>query len=180
MAGVLQRRASTDGTSLISSNGRDFNLEGLGILTFSLQATFDEMTSISGVADYSGPTGNVTFSGTYDDTFEDTPSLETIDGGYDGTAASSGGIEGVVFTISSAGAISGSGSSGCTFTGTIAPRTDGNVYDISIKFNGGVCVNGTGTVTGIAVYDAVNERLTAAALNSDRDDGAIFIGAPTT
>ena len=180
VAGVLQGRGSTSGTSFTSSNGRDFNLEGLEILPFSLDATFAEMASLSGTADYTGPTGNVTFSAVYDDSFELTPSLATVATSYSGTAASSAGAESATFTITSGGAISGSGSSGCTFSGTVAPRTDGNVYDITVKFNGGPCVNGTETIKGIAVYDATAEVLTAAALNGDRDDGVIFVGSPTT
>lgn len=176
LAGVLQGRGSTSGTSFTSSNGRDFNLEGVGILNFSLQSTFAEMSSISGIADYAGPTGNITFTASYDDSFELTPTLAAIQGSYSGEAASSGGVESASFSISSSGAVSGSGSSGCTFTGKITPRTDGNVYDLTVKFNGGVCVNGTASVTGIAVYEDPEDTLTAAVLNSDRDDGAIFLG----
>lgn len=175
VAGLIQGQGSTSGTAFTSSNGRDFNLEGLGIQNLTLNAEFDEMTSFEGTARYS-PSNEVTFTATYDDDFELTPSLASVAGTFSGMAASSGGTESATLSISAVGAVTGSGSSGCTFSGTIAPRADGNVYDVSISFNGGTCVNGTATTAGIGVYDATAKQLIAAVLNGSRTDGAIFVG----
>lgn len=176
IAGVLQGRGNTGGNSFTSTNGRDFNLEGLGILTFSAAATFSEMASFSGTATYSGGGGSVTYSGTYEDSFDDAPVVTALAGTYTGEAATSDGTEAASVTINSAGTFTGSGSSGCTFSGSLAPRTDGNVFDVAITFNGGVCVNGSNTIRGIALYDATDKQLIAAALNNSRTDGAIFVG----
>lgn len=174
VAGLLQGSGNTNANQFTSGNGRDFNLEGLEILEFDVTATFSEMASIAGTADYGGDT--VSFTGVYDDSFELTPSLAAVAGSYSGEAASSGGNETATFTVTTAGVVSGSGSSGCTFSGTLEPRTDGNVFDTTITFHGGVCVNGSQTTHGIAVYDDTTHHLDAAVLNNARDDGAIFLG----
>lgn len=177
VAGVLQGTGTETGNNFTSTNGRDFNIEGADVLSFSVASTFSEMTSLGGTATYSGGGGTVTFTGTYDDTFDDTPSLAAIAGSYFGEAASSGGNETAQFTINGSGNFTGSGGSGCSFNGTFSPRSDGNVFNLSIRFNGGECVNGTSTLTGIAVYDPIEAAIIGAALNGSRSDGVIFVGA---
>ena len=87
-----------------------------------------------------------------------------------------GGTESAVVLITSAGAISGNGASGCQFTGTATPHAKGNVYDLSVTFGGGVCSNGRSTVNGIGYFDSTPKRLYGVALNSSRSNGFIFVG----
>ncbi len=110
-----------------------------------------------------------TFNANYDSSYELTPALATIAGDYSGSSASPGGVEFSAATISQAGTILGSSASGCTYTGTAAPRAEGNVYNISITFGGGACVNGTATLTGVAYFEG--NVLTAMTLNGDRTKG---------
>lgn len=175
VAGLIQGQGRTSGTGFTSLNGRDFNLEGLGIQNFTLSATFEEMMSIGGTARYS-PSSFVTFMSAYDDDFELTPALAPISGNYTGSFASSSGTGSATLSINAAGAITGSGASGCTFGGTISPRSDGNVFDVSIRFSGGACASGLTITTGVGVYDATNKQLTTAVLNGGRTDGAVFVG----
>lgn len=177
VAGVIQGTGTENGNTFTSSNGRDFNLEIAEILSFSVASTFSEMASFSGTATYSGGGGTVMYTGTYDDSFDDTPSLTAIAGSYSGEAVSSGGNELAQLTINGSGNFTGSGGSGCTFSGTVTPRTDGNVFNLSVRFNGGVCVNGTATLNGIAVYDDVEQAIIGVVLNGSRSDGVILIGA---
>jgi hypothetical protein len=175
VVGALQGTFSTNGSSVSSSNGRDFNFEGLGVNDFTASGSVAEKQSLDGTVTYDGGT-QITVSAEYSSDYEFTPSLATIAGSYSGSSVASGGVEFTTATISPAGDISGSSASGCTFPGSIAPRTSGNVYDVSVTFNGGTCANGTGTVTGVAFYDAANSQLISMALNSSRTNGFLAIG----
>lgn len=176
VAGAIQGTGSTDNGSFSSSNGRDFNLEGQGINNFTISGTYSSMQSLAGTIRYSATGEQVTFSSQYDSYYDETPSLSIVAGNYSGTAATSAGTESANVVVSSNGAVSGQGASGCTFTGSAAPRESGNVYDLSITFGGGVCQNGGATVNGVAIYDPEFQQITSAALNSPRSDGFIFIG----
>lgn len=174
IAGLIQGTGATNGAAFTSTNGRDFSFELAEIFNFSVNSQFAEMESIAGTVSYPG--GGVTFAGPYDPTFDNTPTLAAVAGSYVGEAVSSGGNELASFTITSGGVFSGSGESGCSFTGSITPRTDGNVFNVAITFNGGVCVNGSTTIRGIAVYEPETQGLLSAALNNSRTDGALFFG----
>ena len=78
--------------------------------------------------------------------------------------------------VASGGAITGTSAGGCSFTGTATPRASANVYDIMVTFGGGVCDNGTNTVTGVAYYVAAQNELIGTALNGGRTNGFIFVG----
>jgi hypothetical protein len=76
------------------------------------------------------------------------------------------------------GRLTGAGSSGCTFSGSITPRASGKaVYNVSVTFAGGVCLLGTQTITGIAAVagSGAAQALYAAALNSARSAGFALI-----
>jgi hypothetical protein len=73
----------TTGTSssgkFASSNGMDFNLEGLGINAFTLAGTYTAKSQLGGTLTYTGGTTN-TFTSSYDTDYDLTPSLATIVG----------------------------------------------------------------------------------------------------
>ena len=169
IAGVVQVDGTVSGAT-ISGSGADYNLESRTITPGTISATINPKTSIAGSA------GGVTFSGTYNADFELTPSLSAIAGTFTGTGAASGGTEATTVTVASNGTLSGSSASGCTFSGTATPRTDGNVLNVAVTFGGGACANGTNTTTGIAYYDATNRQLLSAALNSAKTNGFLFTG----
>ena len=175
IAGVVQGNSASSNGSFSSSNGRDFNLEGLGVNDFTLTGAYSAKRSLSGSVTYS-PTSVTTFTSSYDTDYDLSPSLSAIAGTYAGSAATSAGTESATVTISSLGAISGSSARGCSFTGSAALRPRGNVYNVSVTFGGGVCANGTSTVTGVAYFDAATRQLTSAALNSARTNGFIYVG----
>jgi hypothetical protein len=175
LGGVVQGNSVSSNGAINSSNGRDFNLEGLGIIDGTLAGTYVAKSSLAGTVTYS-PNSSTIFTSIYDNSYDLTPSLGVIAGTYSGSAATSGGIEFATVTISDLGAMNGMGASGCGFTGNATPRTRGNVYNVSVTFGGGVCANGTTTVTGVAYFDASTNQLTSAALNSTRTDGFIYMG----
>jgi len=177
IGGVVQGSGTTSANSFTSSNAKDFNLEGLGALNATVAANFVTKTSLSGSVTYSAPgITETSFTTTYNADFEVAPSLSTIAGTYTGQALVSAGSQAATVTISATGALSGSGASGCALTGTVSPRSDGNVYDFSMTFGSTNCVFANQTFTGISYYNSVTKKIIAAAPNATRTDGALFVG----
>lgn len=176
IAGAVQGNSSSKNGSFSSSNGRDFNLEGLGINGVTVNASYQDKQSLNGSLRYTSTEEQVSFASTYDPDYEQTPDLNAIAGTYSGSAATSGDSDSATFTVSPSGAISGLSALGCSFSGTATPRASGNVYNISIQFHGGNCANGSSTVTGIAYFDASINQLYSMALNGSRTDGFIYVG----
>jgi hypothetical protein len=170
IAGLVQGNSESSNGTFSSSNGIDFNLEGLGVNSLTVSGNYTAKSTLSGTLTSASNT-TITFNATYNTDYDLTPSLATIAGTYTGSAATLGGVEFVTVTISGTGAISGRSASGCTFTGTASTRAKGNVYNVSVTFGGGVCSNGTDTVTGVGYFDAKTKQIIAAALNSGRTNG---------
>jgi hypothetical protein len=173
IAGVGQGTATSIDGTLTSTNGLDFNLEGLGVTAASITATYSPRVSISGTVRY--PTQSVSFTASYVDV--PPAALSQIAGSYRGTAAVVSASETVNVTISASGTISGVGASGCSFTGAAAPRIDVAVFDVTVTFAGGICALGTSTVRGVAFYDTGTGHLISAALNTGRTNGFLALGA---
>ena len=106
-----------------------------------------------------------TFTGTsvlgsvwdYGTTFQTSASLSSISGTWTGTL-----LDGMTttVTISSSGSLTGS-SSGCSFTGTIAPDSSNtNFYDVSLTFGGTPCAFPNQTANGIGVEYLLSDGVT--------------------
>jgi hypothetical protein len=176
LGGAIQGVGTSSSGKFASSNGMDFNLEGLGINAFTLSGTYTAKSQLGGTLTYTGGTTN-TFTSSYDTDYDQTPSLATIVGTYSGEAETvDSGPEAATVTIAGGGAITGTSASGCSFTGAASTHAKGNVYDVSVTFNGGVCTNGTNTVTGVAYFIAAQKQLVSTALNSGRTNGFLFLG----
>ncbi len=176
IAGAVQGTSAASNGNFSSSDARDFNLEGSGIVAATISGSYREKQSFSGIVTYS-PTQNSGFSTTYSAGYELTPSLAAVAGTYAGTTATASGTgESATVVISPAGVITGSSAGGCRYSGTITPRAKGNVYNATVTFAGGVCSNGTNTVTGIGYFDATPKRIYSLGLNTTRTNGYIFVG----
>jgi hypothetical protein len=174
IAGAAQGQTSFGSNGLaFSSDFKDFNLEGAGITTGLISATYFPKNHIDGNVIFSN--SQQSFSLKYDFAYEANSTLGAVSGAYRGTAATVGGIEPVSLTISSSGAIAGVSDSGCRFAGTAITHS-GWVYDVSITFAGAPCANGTNTVTGVAYYEPSKSQVHSAALNGSRSNGFIFTG----
>jgi hypothetical protein len=172
LAGLVQGTGTSHSGSFGSSNTRDFNLEGAGILAASMSGTYVQKNSFNGTISYlNGDTGS--FTSTYEAGYELAPNMNLVVGNYSGLRADN---QTVSVTLGSAGTVSGSFTDGCTFEGSFSPRAKGNVFNVTIRFGGGACSNGTDMVNGVAFYDAATQRLYSAALNSGRTNGFIFVG----
>lgn len=176
IAGVVQGTGTALNGSFSSSNGKDINLEGLGVLSANVSASYVLSTSFNGSAAYPSLNQTTTFTSTYDKKYELVPSLATIAGTYSGAAGSPTGSESATLTISASGTVTGRGSSGCIFSGTVTPRSKGNVYNATITFGGAPCLFANTAVTGGAYFDATTKRLYAVGMKAARDTGFIFSG----
>ncbi len=173
VAGLIQGDSTSQHGVFTSSNAMDFNLEGQPIRQAAVSGSYVMKQSLNGTIVYQIG-GQSTFSTTYDSDYELTPDMNAVAGTYTGSVTAN---ESVTVVLTSNGGISGSSSTGCTFTGTFSPRTHGNVFNIAVTFGGqAACSNGTDTVNGIGFYDAGTKTLTGAALNSTRTNGFVLIG----
>lgn len=79
-------------------------------------------------------------------------------------------------TITSAGALTGMGVSGCTVSGSVIPRTRGNIFNVSLTFGAAPCFFSNQSMSGIAYFDAATKRLYSATPTAARTDGILFVG----
>ncbi len=175
IAGVVQGTGSSLGGSFSSSNGIDFNVEGQGINSTALSASYMVKQSFNGSVSYPTLNQTFTFTSSYNADYDQSPSVSAIAGTYVGIASVAGSDELTTVVVNSPGVIAGAGNSGCKFFGTVEPRARGNLYDLSVSFSG-LCPSATSSVAGVAYFDSSAKRLYVAALNQSRTNGLIFTG----
>lgn len=175
ISGAVQGNGVSNNGSFSSTNVRDFSLEGLGVLTATVSASYASRQTLNGVITYSS--GNaISFASTFDAAYDTVPLLSTLAGTYSGEVAFSQGVESASATVSTAGVLSGVGASGCTVTGSVAPRSRGNVFNLSLTFGAAPCFFNNQTMTGVAYFDAPTKRLYAFAPTATRSDAVLFLG----
>jgi hypothetical protein len=176
IAGAVVGTGTSSNGSFSSTSAKDINLEGLGLLSGSLSASYTQQKSLNGSISYPS-NQTVTFTGAYDSAFQTTPTLTAVAGTYTGRVGHPRGNEAASVTVSSSGAMSGRGSSGCVVNGSLTPRAKGNVYTTTVTFGGSPCLLPNTTLTGASYFDAATKRLYAVGMTSARDNGIIFAGA---
>lgn len=145
--------------------------------TGTITATTVANTSLNGSASYSNGTTS-TFNlapptnTSYDYNAAANPA--TIQGNWSGSSLS-GAIASI--DVSPNGSMTGT-SNGCSFTGTVTPRTSGkNVFDVSMTFGASPCALPNQTATGMALaYATTNNQtqLLIGAIDSARTTGTMF------
>ena len=172
LAGLIQGTGTSHSGAFGSSNTRDFNLEGSGIRAATMRGSYVPSKSFDGTIAYA--TGETeTFTSTYDGNSVSTPNLTLVTGTYAGLRADN---HQVTVTVDSTGTLSGHSTDGCTVTGTLSPRVQGNAFRTSVTLKGGACGTETETLTGVAFYDIATHRLYSAALNHTRTTSFLFLG----
>lgn len=199
MAGTLQGNGSTSNGTFTSSNGLDFNND-LFQEKFDVTVTAPyvmQQQQLNGTLTYNG--GPVTFTSTFDPEYNVVPVIANVAGTYPGsvfgfphtitisnTAPPFDNI--IVTTPPNTGYRTGvsvdvSGIElGCDFTGTLTPRSSGNVYDITLTPDPSNIVTfahcNPATLTGVAFFDAAtnNKKIYVLALNSGRNRVFPFTG----
>ncbi|MEN9315999.1 MAG: hypothetical protein RIS35_2392 [Pseudomonadota bacterium] len=174
LGGFLHGTGSTTAGSFASSNTRDFNLEGPALLDASLQSTVVPRSSFNGTVTYTSGAGVSGFRTSFDTDYDIVPSLTSLAGTYSGV--SGGSAVTVTMTVASDGAIVGSSSGGCRFTGSASPRSRGNAYDFTLTFGAVPCDLVGQTLKGVGLYDASLRQLLAVGLDTGRTTGFIFLG----
>lgn len=175
VGGGLQGAGSVDGTLFTSSEGKDFSLTE-GMRDAAIRATYMAGQRFQGSVTFEGG-DTFTFDAAYDDAYAATPSLTQVAGSHAGVAYTVDGSLPTLVTIADDGMLVGTRGS-CTITGTIAPHSHGNVYDLSLSFGGDACIVLGATVEGVALIDSTSGLVTASALNGDRSVGFIFAELP--
>jgi hypothetical protein len=176
IAGVVQGNGTSNNGRFTSANAKDFNLEGLGVLNATIEASYVARQSLNGAITYPGASV-ATFTSTFDHAYDTTPSLASLAGTYTGQAGSSAeGVQSATVTVAPTGVFTGLEADGCTFSGTASPRARGNILDQSVTFGGAPCEFPGATLVGIAFLDVPNRRLYGAAPASNRANAVIFSG----
>lgn len=176
IAGVVQGNGTTSGNTFSSSNTKDFNIEGAGVLSATLSADVATKQTFNGTVTYSTSKEQVSFTSSYDPASVTAASLGTVQGTYSGSVVTSAGVEAATVTVSSTGSLNGTGASGCVVSGSVTPRADVNAYNITVSFGAAPCLFASQTFSGVAAFNATDNRLYAAAPNATRTDGILFVG----
>jgi hypothetical protein len=177
VAGFIQGTGRSNNGVFSSSNAKDFGINPP--VTASINANYVEKTSIQGSVSASGQ--STTFSGTaipsttYN--YNTAADINTITGSWyltslDGSPTS--------LSIATNGSFSGS-SYGCSFNGTLAPRSSGkNVFNFTLTFGAAPCALPGQSGSGIAISNLLpgttSRQLIMAGTDSTRSAGTVLFG----
>jgi hypothetical protein len=177
-AGFVQGTGMSLSGSFSSSDAIEFNFSGKSVNNAVVSASYTVKQSFNGTVSYANLSAPLAFTSSYNPDYDQTPNLTSVAGNYVGLASVANSNEAITFLISAQGVVAGTGTtSGCQYGGLVKPRTQGNVYDVSLLISGGACATGSNTVmTGIGYFDASSKRLYLAALNKSRTLGMGFTG----
>jgi hypothetical protein len=149
--------------------------------TAAVQATYAPGASMSGTIGTGASAA--AFQTAYAASYGSPASLGAVVGAWPSYVYSGGfGTETEVITVGSSGALTMTNPLGCTGIGTIAPDPAHGFYAVSVTFQGGTCIDGTQTLTGVAVLDATNPaapQLLTWIVTSARDGGFPTSGSPS-
>lgn len=166
---------STGSGSMFSASGSDFNLVNRAVTNDSYSGTVTARSTIQAVSNR-----GVKIALMYENSYDTAASLTSVAGNYRVSGVSTNGsASNAPMTITSGGLVTVT-LSGCSASGTVAPRSSGkNVYNISMTFTGANCALGNGgTASGIFVLDrSVTPNIALSlALTPDKQDGFIAVG----
>lgn len=180
--GMMRARTSVLGDT-ISGTAVVFDF---GTQVRDIHATFG--ARIAARREIVGQTGGLramTFQGSYLSSFEQKPSLAAVAGEYHGTidvfnaAAHLKATSDAMINIDASGAVKGSMVNGCTFTGSLAPRKDGNAFDVAIAT--AACSPGGNAMPSLAMsgllrYQRSDRFVTSAGLDAQETAAFLLTG----
>lgn len=174
IGGFVQGSGSSSNGTYTSNSGTDFNFEGGGNIPVTVSATYQPKQSISARITAAG--GSNTATGAYSAEYEKVPSLTTLAGTYSGVFQDAIGDGAATVQITAAGNVTGSTNTGCNIAGLVEPATAGNGYALGMTFSGAACPLLGLTLGGAVFFDSTAKAIYAAAFNSARTYGAVFVG----
>lgn len=170
---LLVGTATARNGSFTSIDARIYRPDGMQPVTVS--GTYRTRESLQGSATYTAPAGSVTFTGEYVDGYEDTATLASIVGTYEGDSRSALFDENAQVIIASDGKLTGTGESGCTFNGRVTPKAVGNAFDVEYTFGDSPCAAARQTFKGVAVSNG-GSAFTAITVTDNRQYATIYWG----
>lgn len=172
---LFEGKGVSNNGSFSASNIKEYSNNGQ-VVAGTLSASYSPKVSITGSASAAG--GSASFTGTAPATanyiYETPATLGSVSGSWSGASLDGAALN---FSVSAAGAISGTVASGCTFTGTSTPRASGkNVLDVAVTFGPAPCAVPGLTGKGIGVTSLLasgKRQFLIAVTNTDRTAGTV-------
>lgn len=175
IAGVAQGTSSASNATFSSTNTRDFSFEDGVVTSGSITGSYMERQTISGSA--VSLSGANTFSASFDSRYDSAPTIANVVGTFTGQSATLSSVDNVSVTVANDGSFVSLGAGGCSSSGIIAPRSAGNIFDLTLYAGPAPCAFAGQTLTGIAFYDGTDNSIRAVAINSSRTDLVLFTGS---
>jgi hypothetical protein len=174
-SGVATRFArlqTTPNSTSFSSSGVQYLLQNGTTEAASATGTFVEKASLTGAL--TAASGSSTLGLLYNSQYDIPASLNDAVGSWKGGYGNSGST--LTMTVTSAGVLSGTSSTGCSYSGTLQPRSaDPAVFDLGFTK---ICLVGAAkTLGGVATVNAAKTSLFFAVTTADKTQGALFTGA---
>ncbi len=182
LSGMIAGTA-TENSGSFTAPIHDFYANGV-VNSGTLAGSFVAGTSLTGTLTETNVsttlTGQVIPSTEYN--YATTPHLADITGSYSGQLLDG---ESANITVGSTGAVSGTSSGGCAFTGTAAVDASGkNFFDVNLTFGASPCLAPNVTVSGVAIVvpaaGSSPAQVLAALKASDNSLGTVFLGSEST
>ncbi len=175
--GFVQGSGTSSNGQFTSSTAKDFGVAPAA--SGSLNATYTNTYDINGTI--ANPSGTVGFAGKPPAStfyvYTNAASPAAIAGAWSLTTLSG---ETLNVSIAAGGAITGTSSLGCSFTGSAVPRASGkNVFNLSLTFGAAPCALPGQTATGIALTYPLatgKNQLIVAGVDSTRTVGTAAFG----
>lgn len=180
VGGVVIGTGSGKNGSFSSSTAYDYQVASTGLSTgafaSTLSASYTTASSMAGTITHTSNSSALTFTSTYSSTLSSaSPSLSSVAGIYSGTVGiSGGGTETITVSVYASGVINGFAASGCSFSGTIAPHSTNNAYDLSTTFNASSCTYNGLTLTGLGLFNSTTGTLYGAVVKTDKTAAVIM------
>ena len=164
-------KVAASGTSF-SSTGSQYLLQSGTTETAAATGTFSEKSTLSAVM--SAASGTTTLTNLLFNTRYETAALQD-DAVGSWTGSFGGNSSSRTMVVASTGALTGTSTTGCSYSGTMLPRnTDPALFDVNVTET---CVVGSPTVlSGIATVNAAKTALSMAVTTADKASGALFMG----
>lgn len=183
LSGMIAGTA-TENSGSFTAPIHDFYADGV-VNSGTLAGTFIAGASLTGTLTETNV--SITLTGqivpTTEYNYAGTPHLADIAGSYTGQLLDG---ETADITVSSTGAVSGTSSGSCAFTGTAAVDASGkNFFDVNLTFGASPCLAPNATVSGVAIVippstGNSSTQVLAALKSSDNTLGTVFLGSTST
>lgn len=177
LSGVVIGTAGASEGNFSSTDANDLNFIDRTSTRLGIEADYKSGDYLTGIMENSD--GGEGFTIAYDPDYDNTPDMAAFAGSYRGYYQ--GFLDSVVesslviVTIDADGTLTASSEiPSCMFTGQVAPRAAGNLFDVEVAFSETDCLLTGITLTGTAYHDS--EAMFFAAPADDKQGGLFFSG----